>query len=284
MKSITIILLTISLTVNGQDLKYASINILSSSIISGVGSGIHKHKNETFGKAFINGMWKGAIGGSVQFISKKMVQQSAFEDNYNWIWPARLINSLGNSMVWNGCYNEKILSKVYVQAFIGNVTYSFKDKKFDFQIDPLTTGYAIYLGLHSNYKFDGLYSLKTGSILFNKQMKDTLYDDNPVNGAGQSIGNTVATCHLKINWYDFYDNRNKIVHSIKDFKIQITCHEIIHGFQYSQYNYLKNNIVINLNFALLYKIANYNGYKNNFFENEADYFGYSVIDHNASFH
>jgi hypothetical protein len=283
MKTLTIILLTVSLTVNGQDLKYAGINIISSSIIAGVGSGIHKHANETFGHAFIQGCWKGSIGGAIQFTSKKMIQQSAFENNYNWIWPARLVNGLGNSMVWNGCYNEKILSKLYIQIYIGNVTYNFKDQKIGYQFDPLTIGYAVFLGLQSKYKLDYLLSLKTGSIVFNKTVKDTVYD-NPINGMGQSIGNTLYTSHLKIYWYDNYNHGDKIIQSIKDFKKQITCHEIIHDFQYNQFSYMTNHLIINVNFALLYKLANYKGYEKNFFEHEADHYGYSVFDHNTTFH
>jgi hypothetical protein len=290
---IYILIVFLSINCNAQqDLKYASINILSSSLISGIGSGIHKHSGETFGHAFVNGVWKGAIGGSVQFTSKKMIQQSAFENNYNWVWPARLVNSLGNSMVWNGCYNEKMLSKVYCQFFIGNVTYSFKDRKFDYQFDPLTIGYAIFLGVQSKYSFDALSSLKTGNIVFNKFEKDSIYD-NPHDISGQSIGNTIYTSDLKIHWYDYYNNMSKIVASVKNFKIQIICHEIIHTFQYNQFNPINSiylnykllkHININGNFGFSYYIAGINGYSHNFFENEADHYGYSVMDHNTTFH
>lgn len=251
MKTLLTILLTISLTCQGQDLKYASINIISSSIIAGVGSGIHKHSNETFGHAFVNGIWKGAIGGIVQFTSKKMIRQSAFENNYNWVWPARLVNSLGSSIVKNGCNRENILSSFYLDIWCVNLKF---DNKIHCRMDLLTIGYATVLLFTKNTSFNLQTSLISGAITFNNQ-----YDYNKPNG--QSFANTIYT--IKTNIKPVFDKT-------------IFLHEIIHTFQYSESNYVaiyNRYASLNINFMCIYRIQNLIvGYNNNYFENEAYYF------------
>ena len=287
MKTLLIILLTISLTCQGQDLKYASINIISSSLISGVGAGIHKHSNETFFHAFKAGCWKGAIGGAVQFTSKKMIQQSAYENNFNWIWPARTIDALGTSIVTNGVQNEKIFSSFNMNLFFISLTY---DKKLHCRFDPYTLGSAVVLSFNKNMTFNFENSLYTGSLLFYyKKSWNNSNEDGSYGAYGETginLGNTIyVKDFLRLN--DTFNGDQKYIDFFKSMTLKTICHELTHSFQYNEYNSLNglflDNLTtklhiykylnINLNFAALYLIANIQEYKYNYFENEAEYCG-----------
>jgi hypothetical protein len=281
-KLISILIITANLNCFGQkqDLKYASINIISSSLISGIGSGFHKHENETFGHAFMQGIWKGMAGGTIEFASKKMVQQSSYENNYNWIWPARLVNSLGSSMVLNGFRNDQLLSSVNINVWFVNMSFN---GRMHFKVDPYTMISSTVLCLNKNFKFNMSSTLQTGSIVFDKYYSNLQMDNNKLeiyDLSGRSYGNTLFRNVYTSEIYAFARNNNISLIPLQNYTYATTCHEIIHTFQYeNSYLDLLNVKYIYLNpyFGINYLINNARGYNSNVFEQEADYFGKSTF-------
>jgi len=264
MKTLTIILLAISLTVNGQDLKYAGINILSSSIIAGVGSGIHKHKNETFGHAFLNGFYKGTIGGAVQFTSKKMSSEIYHNQNYWFGLNSKIINSIGYSIVNSGCLNKPILS--YYAFDFGFVHFETNFKKPSIMLNPCNLFIFGYEFFDKTNHFSFLKSIQTGTLYFDKIID--LSKPGIV-----SFGSSV--CNVMMIQKETADGGRPGMYYDK---YQTASHELIHTFQFesnlniivmgnpSKIKYINWDIPINM---LMYKVADFKGYNNNFYEQEA---------------
>lgn len=293
----TILFLLISVSIQAQDLKYASLNILSNSLIGGIGSGIHKQKNETFWQAFKQGAWKGSVGGALNYGSKKMLQISSKNNTYTYIWPARITNSISNSINYNAIQNKPIFSSFYFTAWFINMQF---DGKIHWKIDPYTLGSAILLSFNENNSFNLKNSLITGSLFFNRKRDNKIlswWDIKKYGTQGQTFGNTIwaKNCDVYDYVYDHFDTtiiNNKIVlipsptTIIKSIDKQIVLHEMIHTFQYEQFNInpltidkICNKLNINIkhlninpNFGIIYTIFNISGYYNNIFEKEANNF------------
>lgn len=290
-------LITLSTYGQNQDLKYAAFNTISSGIISGIGSGIHRHKSkyrnqkESFGKAFISGFWKGCVGGSLNYAGKKLIEKSSIDDTYTYVWPGKLVHSLGTSIANNGYRNEKLFDSFEMDIYFTHLRY---DGKIHCQVDPITLGSAVYFSFAKDFNFNAKITLATGSIVFDKKSDNFIVDDGEIEDfkdSGQSFGNTIWRKVCK--QYVYTHNSHKEVIGGEEYTIktldktivnwnkQTICHELIHTFQYSEYNVISNfyinikHIQINPNFAIIYSLVNINGYQNNIFENEANYFGNS---------
>jgi hypothetical protein len=275
MKSLIIILLTISLTCQAQDAKYFAYNVISSSLISGIGSGFHKNPCETFGHAFINGVWKGAIGGSLITLSKDMLHWQAENNKINWptMWTSKIINSFGNITLNNAILNEPHLLKNY-SINIGFIRLS---KTYGIQIDPISLGCMGYILLDGG-KLNFNKSITTGTPIFEKAFRIITTDKQIIVGTdivfysypehkGRKIGNNVLLDKIKGS-------------------SNVLCHELTHIYQKNQfmsinnlfkiYNRFENYKFIHNDFSLhdftgsiLNKVV---GYKNNFFEKEARFY------------
>ena len=279
---ILILLLVVSTICKAQNLKYAITNTVS----GGMQAGIIAFINNPKPKCFLNAFWKGCIGGSLNYAGKRLIEQSAMNNNFNLIWPARIVNSLGSSMVYNGSLNKGLLSSFTMNLYFLNMQF---DGSFKFRIDPYTLGSAAILSLNRNNYFEAIKSLQTGSIVFCKKK------DISGNGdLGQNFGNSMVYKIFPQYKYDFYGNSTMVNNS----SIQIVCHELIHGMQYEQFrsfdlitthkikllHNINRYVVLSPGFGLLYLGANLKGCYNNFFENEADYFGNSNLINSAMRH
>lgn len=280
MKRLILILLVI-LTISSysQDLKYASFNILTNSIIGGIGSGIHKKSGETFGHAFVQGMWKGAASGALNYGSKKMLQVQVANNKLDWrlCWGSKLVNSVSNTMLYNATMNER--------DFIGNYSINIGflrfSTKYKVQVEPVSLGYFTFLAINKSYSFNIEKSLKTGSVLFK-------YTDKNINNkqSGFSLGNIASYFN-----YEKYVKGIQVIDEIMHtYQNQTIIHEIIHTYQnetyYSFNSYFSkikplNKIASKLG-KYIYLDAPYNqihyfiesqlnGYNNNYFELEADW-------------
>jgi len=223
MKTLISILILSSLTLKSynqtilndhEDRKYFAINVVTSGIISGVQSCIiNKPKHQTVFKTFINGFSKGSLGGVVQYSSKKIIEVGAYKNTLDYVWPARIVNTIGNSICWNASQNKSILSTIHFQLYFSNLTYEFKTKKLDWQIDLVSLGYTTYLFLNKGYDFNLKTSIQTGSIYFDKNVLDTIYDGNYLKPGtmGTSVGNVITTFkYIKTYFYDWYHHNEKI--------------------------------------------------------------------------
>jgi hypothetical protein len=271
MKNLILILaLTITLNTFGQkeDIKYASFNILSSGIIGGIGSGIHKKQGETFGKAFINGFWRGSIAGSLNVASKEILSIQAKKENLDWklCWGSKIVNSFSNTILYNATMNE---AKLYENYSI-NIGFVRLSTKYKIQIDPISFGCTIYCLIDS--KIDIKNSLITGCPSFKKQFPIIyIYDKKTSKYIESPRGRMLA--------------QNIIIQP--NSKTNVFIHELIHTYQRLQYSNINNSFKIynkyeNYKFIhndissydILYFLQNKTiKYDNNLFESEAIFYG-----------
>jgi len=263
MKTLTLILaLVISVNMSAQNdhIKYAAFNIVSSSIIGGIGSGIHHKENESFGKAFVNGAWKGAISGSINSVSKEMlrIQSERYDLDWRLCWGSKIVNSVSNTMLYNATMNESSLLKHY-SIDIGFIRLS---TDYTVQIEPISL--ACFTGIFfSGGKFDVSKSLTIGTPVFLQQMLST-------------YGKTYAN-NITINNQQYYVRHNG---KLLSYTPNVILHELTHTYQRLQYSSINNFLTIynkyeNIkpihndlsSFDILYLL------NKTYFENEAMFYG-----------
>lgn len=267
---ITIVLLSLlNLNTFGQKegLKYASFDILFSGIIGGFGSGIHKHEKQTFGEAFINGFWKGCLGGSVNYGSKMMLTVQAKQKNLDWklCWGSKLINSASNTILYNATINESHLLKNY-SLNIGFIRLSTNNKVQVDIISLICAGYTL-----TNSKIDVKRSLTVGTPIYTKQFP-VMYIYNKE--TGQYIENTRG--QMLAQNIIIKDNSkpdiivHEIIHTYQRNQL-ITMNKLIKSFdKYENYKGIHNDCSI---FDASYFVMNKTiGYSHNFYERQAVFF------------
>lgn len=291
-----LLLLTFSISIQAQDFKYATFNIISSGVIGGIGSGVHKHKGQNFGQAFIKGFWKGCIGGSISVTSKQILSSQLNNDRLNWriCWVSKIGNSFSNTILYNATMNNDNIVANY-SINIGFLRFGINRV----QIDPISficTGYTICSG----GKFNLVNTIKTGTPIFdydlgvdsyylnikklknNKQLLDKISQeerekilslpDNLKQFDARHLGEILGQNVLLQKGY--YSNK-------------VMIHELIHTYQRLEYTNINNLLFIYNShentklihndlsiFDAMYYIQNKTiGYKNNYFEKESDFYG-----------
>jgi hypothetical protein len=299
-----------------EDRKYFIGNTLTSGLISGIQSCIiHKPKHQSFGKTFLKGFSKGFIGGTFQYSSEKLIQFGSEKNTLSYVWPARFLNSAGSSIVLNSSQNRKMFSTFSINVYFLNINYDFEKNIFNTKIDPYSAGSALLLSINKNYRFDFKNTLLSGTMIFENKEESPIVDGGDIyefGTSGQNYGNTLSYKTCKQYFYDFYENPftidgvkytgTKVIKSIIDLHKQTISHEIIHTFQYEQFQALNlistdkicklintkvnNYLNINFNFIPFYLLNQFiSGYNNNYFENQANYFGKSrYFDINSAHH
>lgn len=211
-------------TYQERELQFATVNILTSGIIGGIGSLIHSKKSDRNLKTFFIGFTKGGLGGGLNFTSKIMLNKVGSEKDWYIIHSSKLINACGNSLINSASLNYK-LSFIYQFGFIrfelGN--------KSNIRIMPIAlAGFGFsFLG---HQKFDLSKTLIYGTPYFKDLTKGQ--DD-----CGITYVNSI---HIKENFKLIKEISNGNV-SITSFNDQRTItHEIIHTYQYQEFLPINN--------------------------------------------
>ncbi|PKP25858.1 MAG: hypothetical protein CVU03_05865 [Bacteroidetes bacterium HGW-Bacteroidetes-2] len=77
----------------------ALYNIGLGSVFGGIGAVINKNPEDKIGEIFLNGFWKGAIGGYLIYESKNLVGKIPEKGHWEYSWAAKMVNSAGTSIV-----------------------------------------------------------------------------------------------------------------------------------------------------------------------------------------
>ncbi len=271
-----VITLPFFLYTNAQhnDSQAAVYNVLSSSIIGGIGAIINKSSDQKIGKVFIKGVYQGAIGGYVVFESKRVLREFTKTNNYGYIWPSKVLNSIGNSMVYNAASNRNLWERWHINIGFNHLEYDFKrDKKLRYRILPLSFSRTIQ-GFTKG-TLDVQRSFASGHFIFKEKYSNQDY-------YGRAMANSVLYVDLL--------RGNSLT--------SILTHELIHSYQYEQsfvlncyldkpisklekrssfvknYNkifYTDFNHILNSGIYGIHDIFDIER-KNQYYENEADYF------------
>lgn len=193
-----------------SDLEFALVNVGVSSVIGGVGAIINKEPEEQFSKVLLKGFAQGALGGYVVFESKRMLREFSQRENYAYVWPSKLLNAAGNSIIENAASNQNFWVKWHLNIGFNRFDIYTKDKfRLRYRIMPFSLGTTITGFI--NYSFDFSQSLTFGTFVFT--------DENiSIDGINNFDGATGD------NLFVLKENSSNL----------IKAHEIIHTYQYEQ--------------------------------------------------
>lgn len=227
-------------TAQHSDTQAAIYNVASSAAIGGFGAVINKDKDESFFRAFINGSWQGALGGYLVFESKRLIRDFSVKNDYAYVWPSRLINSAGNSIILNGASNNRFGQKWYFNFGFNHIEYDLtQERRLKYRIMP----FAMY-GTVSGFT--------RGSLDLKNTLKTGIFTFKGKNHSKESFANVAV--NTIIYWEgippeDLY---------------KIIGHEIIHAYQYEGligsnafYNKIQRNLEANNQFFNKYNSVFY---------------------------
>ena len=113
-----------------NDFEAGLFNVGIGSVLGGIGAVINKEPNEKFGKTLLKGLGQGALGGYLVFESKRLVREFAKSGNYGYVWPSKLVNSAGTSIIENAAANKDFWTRWHLNIgfnrFELNTNESFK--------------------------------------------------------------------------------------------------------------------------------------------------------------
>jgi len=248
-------------------------NISFGGFVGGIGAIINKNPNDKLGKVFLKGFGQGALGGYMLFESKRLVGKFSKTGNYAYVWPSKIVNAAGVSIIENASANRQFWEQWHLNIGFNRFEFYTQDKfTVSYRIMPFALGETI--SAFTQGKLDFSESIKTGTFVFDvDHIKTTV---NIIVDGGSSDNIILLTTN----------------HS---FNREITlAHELIHVYQYESFSglnpYLDKPLYHlnsnkkwarsyhkifytdfnHLTFQGLYSL--YKNYYYNFYENEAYYY------------
>lgn len=257
-----------------NDVEAGLFNIAIGGVLGGVGAMINKRPGEGSGKVLVKGLWQGALGGYVVFESKRLVREFAETGNLAFVWPSKLVNSAGTSIIENAAANRDLWERWHLNIGFNrleiNTTENFR---LSYRIMPAALFTTVYS--FSNARLNPNLSLRMGTFVF-----VTSEIGSDPNTLGQSrlnaivikegIKGRIALPHELLHNYQyerlsgFNAFWNKPMEKLsEDFPLVATYNKIF----YSDFNAVLHRS--------LYYLANPDGenyLQNNIFEREAEYY------------
>ena len=267
-----------------NDTQAALYNIGLGSFFGGFGAVINKQKDEKVLPVFLKGFTQGGVGGYINFQSKKFVYEYSKSGSALDAWAAKLINSMGNSIIHNAASNKDFWEQWNFTFGFNRLEFNFKNRfTVNYKVMPLSLYGVIFNSF--NGKFDLSTSLEVGQFVFRS-------DDISIGPDESEFDGVVVVNSMRI--------LNDFPNSLEENKT--IAHELIHIYQYEDYANInpffikpRANFINNDNkWVKLYNkwtYTDFNGlflwdilysiesiekpiYYNNFFEKEADYYSF----------
>lgn len=232
--------------------KYAIYDIGFNGLAGGIGSMIHKSNKETYIHAFVNGFWKGCIGGGINVGAKYTIRQIAIKETYNYAWPAHILSSIGSSITTNAFWNKGIIEEYSLDIGFIRVTTNWKEVKS--RLMPVSLVSTIVFA--SKYDINVERTLKSGYYSFDYPM-----NFDKINGINYANNNSIRDYGFSKNGYET--------------EYSIFSHELIHTIQFNEYlsiNIFKNYTKFIYLDIPIYKIASIGKYYNMPNEKEAIFY------------
>lgn len=219
--SVLVLMLSINITKaqHKNDFEAGLFNIGFGGIVGGIGAIINKNPEDKVGKVFIKGFGQGALGGYLVFESKRLIRKFAETESYAYVWPSKLVNSVGVSIIENAAANRSIFEQLHLNIGFNRLEFYTKDTfKMSYRIMPFALGNTIFGFIKG--KLDVDMSLKLGNLVFSADEINSPNNSESFNAEGYTISNMIV-----------YLNSNTILT-----KKEIISHEIIHIYQYESFS------------------------------------------------
>ncbi|MGH2649242.1 MAG: hypothetical protein ACRDE8_16800, partial [Ginsengibacter sp.] len=184
---------------------------------SGIGAIINKPKEVKWEKAFFKGMWRGSIGGLLNYSGKKILYLVNKNQEDMYTWPAKILHAAGSSIMENAALNAPFLQNWNIDYGLVRFDFSFGVQgKFKVRLLPEAVVATIIATRYG--RFDIGSSLRTGEIIF-KSNKILDLPNAPL-ASGVTFGRAIVYVDNPQNNYT---------------KDRILSHELVHRYQYNEY-------------------------------------------------
>lgn len=211
-----------------SELEFGLLNMASGAVVGGIGAVINKKPNQKFHKVLGKGFLQGALGGYLVFESKRLLRTFVKKENYAYVWPSKIVNSAGISIIENAAANRNFWNRWHLNIGFTRLDIYTKDKlRLKYRIMPFSLLYAVNIQIvEGNIDFNK--SLKLGVLVFTPRQSGL----SSFKSDGAQISNHIA----------LRDNPG----------LEIEAHEVLHVYQQNQFsgfnsyfiktdNYLKRN-------------------------------------------
>lgn len=256
-----------------NDFEAGLFNVGIGSVLGGIGAVINKEPQEKFGKTLLKGLGQGALGGYLVFESKRLVREFAKSGNYGYVWPSKLVNSAGTSIIENAAANRDFWERWHLNIGFNRFELNTNENvKFKYRIMP----FALF-GTIAGFTKGQLSlskSLKTGSFFFLTPELEDPYGRKAFGVAItnsivvlEDLPNTITEAHELIHVYQF-ESFSSINWFLK--KPLENVDSKFYKF-YSKIFYTDFNAIFYLGLSEIDKFTA-KEYKDGFFEKEAYYF------------
>ncbi|MCB9425875.1 MAG: hypothetical protein H6584_02430 [Flavobacteriales bacterium] len=191
-----------------SDTQAGLYNIGIGSLVGGIGAVINKKPDQKMGKVFLKGFAQGALGGYFVFESKRLVRQFVLTNEYGYVWPSKIVNATGASIIENAASNQNLWEEWHINIGFNRIEV-FPEKRFKvaYKIMPFALGNTIYGFTQGRLNIDK--SIKTGNFVFKSS-------GFPL---GIAPGNITMISEEELKQYPYsYE--------------EVLSHELIHIYQY----------------------------------------------------
>lgn len=222
-------ILNFTLKAQTNDTQEVLYNIGFGAILGGVGAVINKKKDEKLSDILLKGMGQGALGGHLIFESKRLIREFNRTDNFAYVWPSRLLNSAGNSILENAASNQNFYERWHLHIGFNRLELNTTGRwKLNYRFMPIHFG--TFLRASTQGSLDLATSLKTGEFVFLSERplkSNNSFEENLVFD-GRAIGNSIV-----------------LLKNAED-KNSILTHELIHVYQNDSFIVLNPYINVTL--------------------------------------
>ena len=258
-----------------KDLEYGLANIGIGSVVGGVGAIINKRPEEKFGKTLLKGMAQGGFGGYLIFESKRIVREFSRSKNYNYIWPSKIVNAAGSSIIENAAANRDFWERWHLNLGFNRFEVDTRDNfKLRYRVLPFSLTSTIHM--FSQAKLDVDRSMVFGTFVFEAQKPIQGYGFEATGAASQHaiILKRIARWGHRVEAHELvhvYQNEsllginmffNKPLESLKETNKYFRLYDKIF---YTDFHWVIKQGIYGLE-------LNANGYRAVSFEREASYF------------
>jgi hypothetical protein len=204
---------SLKITAQDSDAKFGLLNIATGGVVGGIGALINKEPEESFYTVLGKGFAQGALGGYLVFESKRMLTTFVQQENYTYVWPSKILNSAGTSIIENAASNKDFWENWHITLGFTRFDINIKDNvQIRYRVMPFSLLRAIQLQTISR-NVDWNKSMKLGVLVF-------IRDEHTFRSA--DVDGSQASNHISLK---------------KDSAgIEIEAHEILHVYQNNQFS------------------------------------------------
>jgi len=274
--SIIIIFNVISIKGQSNDTEAALYNIGFGAVFSTVGAIINKKPNEPLGRVIKKSLWQGALGGYITFESKRILREAQQQNKWEYIWTAKLVNSIGTSIKENSASNKNFWEKWHLNIGFNRLEFTFKDN-FSVNYKLMPTAFIYITDAFFRHNFELKKSLQTGEFIFSTT---SINNNEFINVSASTFPGLMVfkkpfSNNIKLHTHeithiyqsnDFSTFNTYLNKPLKNWSKKNKTIKWINKYIYLEYHYLI------LRPVYLLENVNINNYYDNFFEHEAEYY------------